>query len=280
MSTITTDELIKNVRDLPSLPVIVIELLNSFNRQDASTMDLASKVSHDQSLSAKTLRLANSSFYGLSRKITTIQQAITVLGFDSVRTLVTAAAVTGTFSASSHATFNFKAYWQHAIGTALCSKKLAQALNFNQDSAFISGLLHDIGKLVLVTRFPQEYSEAIAYRASHDCYMLEAERAVLKLDHTVVGLALAEYWKFPELMQQAIAHHHAPVTQDLGDIPCVVHVADAIVHALDLCREVDPLVPIIVENAWNRLPIAPAILQRIFREIETEFEEACQVLAV
>lgn len=279
MNTITSDEVIKNIRDLPSLPIIVMDLLNSFEHQDASIGELADKVSRDQALAAKTLRLANSSFYGLSRKVTTIDQAITVLGFDSVRSLITAAAVTGNFSASTHATFDFQRFWQHAIGTALCSKKLAKSLNLNQDFAFISGLLHDIGKLVLVTRFPEKYSEAISYRALHDCYMLEAEQATLGIDHTTVGRALAEYWKFPPMMQKAIASHHAPAPQDLNGIPGIVHIADAIVHALDLNKEADALVPMLVENSWDSINIAPAVLQRIFRETEAEFDEACQILA-
>jgi putative nucleotidyltransferase with HDIG domain len=279
MSTLALADVIKNIRDLPSLPIVVMELLNSFEQADVSIGVLADKVSLDQALSAKTLRLANSSFYGLSRKVTTIRQAIAILGFDSVRTLITAAAVTDNFSGSEHATFDFKIFWRHSIGTALCAKMLARALRLNEDYAFISGLLHDIGKLVLVTRFPQQYSDAIAHRAAHDCYMLEAERTVLGLDHTIVGRALAEYWKFPVLMQKAIAGHHAPDTQGLGDIPSIVHIADAIVHALDLSGSDEDLVPIIVESAWSSLNIEPAALHSVFRATESEFEGACQILA-
>ena len=278
MTALLLADVAKNIRDLPSLSVVVMELLNSFGQEDANIGDLADKVSRDQALAAKTLRLANSSFYGLQSRVTTINQAITILGFDSVRTLITAAAVTDNFSSSKHASFDFKAFWRHSIGTALCSKMLARALNRNQDYAFISGLLHDIGKLVLVTRFPQEYAEVIAYRAEHDCYMLVAEGVVLGIDHTAVGRALAEHWKFPALMQKSIANHHAPDAQDFGDIPGLVHVADAIMHALDLTGQEHDLVPLIVEGAWNRINIAPAVLRNVFRDTESEFEEACQIL--
>jgi len=279
MTTLALADVIKNIRDLPSLPVVVMELLNSFEQEDVSIGVLAAKVSRDQALAAKTLRLANSSFYGLQSKVTTINQAITILGFDSVRTLITAAAVTDNFSAGKHASFDFKAFWRHSIGTALCSKMLARALNLNQDYAFISGLLHDIGKLVLVTRFPQQYAAAIAHRDKHDCYMLEAESAVLGVDHTTVGRALAEYWKFPALMQKAIASHHAPDAPDFVDIPGIVHIADAIMHALDLTGQERDLVPVIMEGAWNSINLAPDVLRSVFRDTESEFEEACQILA-
>lgn len=279
MTTLVLADIIKSIRDLPSLPAVVMELLNSFGQEDANMSALADKVARDQALAAKTLRLANSSFYGLPCKVTTIQQAITILGFDTVRTLITAAAVTDNFSSGKHATFDFKAFWRHSTGTALCSKMLARSLNLNQDYAFVSGLLHDIGKLVLVTRFPQQYSETMTYRTEHDCYMLEAERTVLGLDHTTVGRALAEHWKFPALMQRSIANHHAPEAADMGDIPSIVHIADAIVHALDLAGLEDDLVPAVAENAWNSLAIAPAALRKVFRDTESEFEEACHILA-
>jgi putative nucleotidyltransferase with HDIG domain len=278
MTTLSLADVIKNIRDLPSLPVVVMEVLNSFEQTDVNIGELAHKVAQDQALAAKTMRLSNSSFYGLSRKVTTIQQAITILGFDSVRTLITAAAVTDNFAGSKHATFDFKAFWRHAIGTALCSKMLARQMKLNQDYAFVSGLLHDIGKLVLVTRYPQEYGEAIAYREAHDCYMIEAERKVLGLDHAVVGRALAEYWKFPLTMQKAIANHHDPDEKDAGDIPAVVHVAEAIAHALDLSHQKDDLVPVLNDRAWRSVNMTPAIFRQVCRDTESEFEEACQIL--
>lgn len=279
MTALVLADVVKNIRDLPALPLIVIELIKSFEQEDVGVSELADKVSLDQALAAKTLRLANSSFYGLQSKVKTIRQAITVLGFDSVRALVSTAAIIDTFSGGDNTAFDFKTFWRHAIGTALCAKSLARALKLNQDYAFISGLLHDIGRLVLVTRFPQQYAEAITYRRAQDCYMLDAETSVLGLNHTMVGRALAEYWKFPPLIQRAIANHHAPVAQDLGDIPCVVHVANAVAHALDLSGQEDDLVPPIAEAAWDSLNIAPAMLRTTFSETESEFEEACQILA-
>lgn len=278
MSTLALADVIKNIRDLPSLPVVVMDVLRSFEQRDANISVLADKVARDQALAAKTLRLANSSFYGLQRKVTTIQQAITILGFDSVRTLITAAAVIDKFGCSKHAFFDAKAFWRHAIGTALCAKMLARQLNLNQDYAFISGLLHDIGKLVLVSRFPQEYANAVAHQQAHDCFATEAERAVLGLDHPTVGRALAEHWKFPLTMQKAIANHHAPEDSDIGDIPALVHVADAIAHALGLSHDDDDLVPVLDERAWKSMNLGTDAFTRICRGTEAEFEEACQIL--
>jgi HD-like signal output (HDOD) protein len=101
---------------------------------------------------------------------------------------------------------------------------------------------------------------------------------MLGLDHALVGRALAEHWKFPVLIQRAIAHHHAPMAQDLGAIPSVVHVADAIFHALDLASYADEQVPHIAQNAWDSLAIDGAGLRRVFKDTESEFDNACQIL--
>lgn len=278
MSALAVADVARKVRDLPSPSLVVTELLRSFEDPNASVTVLAQLVSRDQALTAKALRLANSSFYGLSRKIATLQQAITVLGFDSVRSLVVAAGVTENFASGRHPSFDFHMFWRHSIGVAVCSKQIAHAANLNQNYAFVCGLLHDIGRLVLVTCFPRQYGDAIAKRTEMDCHMLEAEQLVLGIDHALVGRLVCENWKFPPLIQRAIANHHVPDTGDLGDMSSVVHVANAIVHALDLVNEQHALVPEISERAWNSLKLGPSDLYRIFRNTEKEFEEACQVL--
>jgi putative nucleotidyltransferase with HDIG domain len=276
---ISLDQAIARLHDLPALPVVVSELVASFGRPEVSVGELAAKVAQDQALAAKTLRLANSSFYGLQAKVRTISQAIAVLGFDSVRVLVTAAGVIGTFAAGAAPGFDLAGFWRHAIGTALCARALARQAGCNPEFAFVAGLLHDLGRLVLVTRFPEHYARVMERRALVDGTLIEAERAVLGIDHAQVGRELARHWKFPELTCRAIANHHAPMAQDHGDIPAVVHVANVIAHALDLAGNEDESVPPLSQGAWDSLRLDAASLRAVFAAAEAEFEEACQILA-
>ncbi|GAB3472262.1 HDOD domain-containing protein [Massilia terrae] len=278
MNTLTLEQVVAKVRDLPSLPSVVVQLIRTFGQADVAVAELSAQIAKDQALAAKTLRLANSSFYGLQSRVRTIDQAITVLGFDSVRALVTSAGIVGQFGAGSHGGLDFTAFWRHAVGTALCAKSVARLAGSSQEYAFVSGLLHDIGRLVLATRFPDEYAAALALQGEEDCEPSHAERQVLGLDHAVVGRALAQHWKFPELIQRAIGNHHAPMRDDLGGIASVVHVANVIVHALDLDGDPDELVPPLAQDAWDSLGIEAAALQRVFAETEAEFEQACQIL--
>ena len=277
-NTLSYDDVVRNLDDLPSLPAVVMELLNSIDQDDIDISVLAKKVSHDQALTAKTLRLANSSLYGLQVKVTTIQQAITYLGFQTTRNLITAAAVTGCFAEGHCPGFDHKAFWRHSIATAACAKVLARQMRFNQDYAFTAGLLHDIGRLVLVSCFPNQYSETLAYREQHDCFLLEAERTVLGVDHVDAGLALAEHWNFSDTMRLAIGGHHDPEAPGAGFLAAIIHVADAIVHALDLAQVQDDLVPPVSTVAWTALGLDEEIYLQLFRETELQYEEISMVL--
>ena len=278
MTPISTDDIVARLQDLPSLPAVVMELLTSIDQEDVDISVLAKKVSHDQALTAKTLRLANSSAFSLQVKVTTIQQAITFLGFQTTRNLITAAAVTGCFAQGQCAGFNDKAFWRHSIATAACARVLARRMRFNQDYAFTAGLLHDIGRLVLVTTYPERYSEALAYRSAHDCEIIDAERAVLGIDHVAAGAALADHWNFSDTMRLAIAWHHDPEQAGAGFLATIIHVANAIVHALDIAREDDDLVPQVSPVAWTALGLNEEAYLHVFRETELQFEEIATVL--
>nr|WP_315213722.1 HDOD domain-containing protein [uncultured Duganella sp.] len=277
-NTLSYDDVVRNLDDLPSLPAVVMELLNSIDQDDVDISVLARKVSHDQALTAKTLRLANSSLYGLQVKVTTIQQAITYLGFQTTRNLITAAAITGCFAEGHCPGFDHKAFWRHSIATAACAKVLARQMRFNQDYAFTAGLLHDIGRLVLVSCFPNQYAITLAYREEHDCYLLEAERKVLGVDHVDAGMALAEHWNFSDTMRLAIGGHHDPEAPGAGFLAAIIHVADAIVHALDLAQVRDDLVPPVSTVAWTALGLDEEIYLQLFRETELQYEEISMVL--
>ena len=276
--TIPLENIVDKLEDLPSLPVVVMELLTAIDQEDVDISVLAKKVSHDSALTAKTLRLANSSLYGLQVKVTTIQQAITFLGFQTTRNLITAAAVTGCFAEGLCPGFDDKAFWRHSIAVAACCKVIARRLRFNQDYAFTAGLLHDIGRLVLVSTFAQEYAEAMAYRCEHDSEVLDAERAVMGIDHVQAGATLAEHWNFSETMRLAIANHHDPDAPGAGLLASIVHVANAIVHALDIAQEEDELAPTVSPAAWTALGLDGEALLHVFRETELQFEEITLIL--
>jgi putative nucleotidyltransferase with HDIG domain len=283
----SVEQVITRVRDLPSLPAVVVELLSSVEQEDIDTHALAAKITLDQGLTAKTLRLANSSFYGMPAKVTTIHQAISVLGFHSIRTLVTACSVTASFAPGKDAGFDLEGFWRHSIGSAVCARVLAPHFKLNPDTAFTAGLLHDLGTLVLATGYPDEYRRVGEHRRRHDCQAAQAEQAVFGLDHAAVGSALAAHWKFPLAIQRAVAGHHQPGLGALGppgagaaaELPAtVVCLANVLAHALDLSEQEDDQVPPLPLALWRALPLGEREWHAVFEQTELTFHDLCQVL--
>lgn len=276
---IDANAVIARVRELPSLPQLVMELQQSMQSDDIDAHALAARIMLDTALAAKTLRLANSSFYGVSNKVTTMQQAVAVLGFHSIRTLLIACSITASFTASDAGALNFAAFWRHAIATAVCARVLASHLGLPAENAFTAGLLHDIGILVLATEFPAQYQQVLAYRKAHDSLLITAELAVLGIDHARVGSALAAHWRFPAAIEDAVGGHHRdgfagePLT--LTGLVCL---ASIVAHALDLSGGDAEQVPPLPLLLWQAVPLSDSGWQQVFADIDAMFNDLCQML--
>lgn len=275
MTPLIFDHVIRQIQALPSLPAVVLELLASLEQHDIDVHVLAHKIELDQGMAAKTLRIANSSFYGMQSEVTSIAQAVAVLGFHSIRTVVTACALTGSFAPV--AGFDFQGFWRHSLATAVVGRLLAPHLGVNPETAFTAGLLHNLGTLVLATRFPEQYALVRSYRQHHDCQMIEAELAVLGIDHAQVGSALAAWWKFPAAIQQAVADQHAVDRLDAPGLPLLVHMANAIAHALDLAGSEEALVPPLAP-AWRTAVLDEAHWFALLRQAERTFDDMSRIM--
>ncbi|MBC3808579.1 HDOD domain-containing protein [Undibacterium seohonense] len=275
---ISLEEVINKLNDLPSLPEITTEMLNDLNNEDISLDSLIEKVSMDQALAAKVLKLANTSYYGANSKVVTIQQAVSLLGTEHLKNLIRTTIFTNHLPHAQCRGFDSKAYWRHNIATAICAELISRTLHMKHDFAFTAGLLHDIGRLVLVMKFPKKYEQVITCAKESDCSLLDAERAVLGVDHVAVGLILALQWNFSDAIQDAIRGHHSPEDKDLNSLASIVHVANSIVHALDLSEVEDELVPPISQFAWDNLGLNEEAYISIFHETELRFEAMNQIL--
>lgn len=269
MSHIALDDVIRRVHDLPSLPAVVAELLTSMEEDDIDLHYLAGRIALDQALTAKTLRLANSSFYGMPSKVTSIQQAMSVLGLHSVRTLVTACGVIGTVPASAGPALDFGLFWRHAIATAVWARALARHLRQSPDTAFTAGLLHNLGTLVLATRFPDEYAAVPLWRTAHaDASVADAELAVFGVDHAQAGSALAAHWKFPPAIQDAICHQYRANATGLA---LAVGMAHLLAEPSDASEEQR-------EQAWTTLAFDDEQRQQLSEKCPLMVNDMCQIL--
>lgn len=273
MNSISINQITENVKNLPTLPAIVMELLNEIDNEALDTHLLAQKVSNDLALTATTLRYANSAYYSTLIKVTTIQQAISLMGLATVKKIITMAALAGCFPENNCRGFSHKAFWRHSNAVAIAAKLIARRLNFNVDIAFTAGLLHDLGSLVLVTQYPEQYASAIDYRKAQHVSQLEAERKILGIDHAAVGEALATEWNFSDIMKNAIAGHHQPEKPGLGFLATIIHVADGMAHVLDVTTDKGQETIEVSALSWTSLNLDQAAMDQLLEELAEQLEK-------
>jgi putative nucleotidyltransferase with HDIG domain len=243
-----TRRLVQRIVDLPTLPVIVPEVLRLVADPHASAVDLARVIGTDQALASRILRLANSAFYGFRREIVTINHAIVLLGFETVKNLVLASTVFDILGEGAGGpSFDREQFWLHAAATAVAARQVARTLRATDPEAiFVSGLLHDIGKVVLDRFFGRRYAEAARLAAEQPCLIRDAEVAVFSIHHGEVGRWLGERWRFPAAIVEPIAFHHRPTaaSPDQRAVTAIVHLADILTRNAGIGSGGDALVPL------------------------------------
>jgi len=205
--------LISRIRNISTLPAIVFEIIKTTNNPASSARDLNNIVTKDQAIAAKLLQMANSSYYGLSTKVKDLERAIALLGFNTVRSLALSISILDHFNGvSSSEYFNHGKFWEHSMGVAVLSKMLAEkwGKKFNPEEAYIGGLLHDLGIIVLDQFSHEDFAKILLLIYESDIDFLEAEKMVIGHDHAYLGAELAASWDFPELLITMISKHHNP----------------------------------------------------------------------
>lgn len=218
------DALFQQQTALPTIPKVVQEVIDSFNDDNVSIDDISRKLAADQVLSAKILRLANSSYYHSSRSVGTVDDAVLMLGFMTVRTLVISSGLTGGFKAMPGV--DLKQFWRYSMHTAVIAKCLAKKISGNSDFAFTVGLMHAIGQLVMHAAMPEQAMQIDKIAGLLDARRLDVERTSFGYDFSDVGAELAKRWRFPDNFSAVIKGFPQPLAaQTFEPMAGVVHVA-------------------------------------------------------
>lgn len=238
---IRTKNFVKRIRQLPTLPTVAKSLKELIKKPTSSSLDIARVIEKDQSLSVRVLRIVNSAYYSPAKEITSIKQAVTMIGFKELNAMVLAASVFESIMGEGTFGFNRAAFWEHSLGCAVFSQAIAKTLNYpKSEDAFTSGLMHDIGKVVLDRFFQTEMSKIQELLKNRPMLFIEAEREVTGIDHTLIGVWLLEHWEIPSIIQAAVKHHHQAFTEreGLSDskdlIADIVHMADIMCYNLNV----------------------------------------------
>ena len=200
--------LIKKAKELPVMPPVAAEVMKKAEDPDTNLPSLTALISRDAALVVRVLKIANSSFYSMPRKITTVQQAIVLLGYSTLRSVVVAAAIKDVFARFGLAEHLL---WEHAVGAGVAASLVAQQVGgIARDEAMVGGLLHDIGKLLMYAEAELKYQEVMRVVYADGADPIQAELDEFGFDHTEVGQLVLAKWKLPERLSNAVGAHHQP----------------------------------------------------------------------
>ena len=243
---ILSDESIKKIvsqiESLPSLPAIYTQIMAEMQSDDPSIKNVGAIISRDISMTAKILQVVNSVFFGLPQKISNPQQAVMLLGLETIKSLVLSVKIFSEFSQKKNSWFNLDAIFNHSISVSTHAKAIVKSEKMNQEVinySLMAGLLHDLGKLILATNFKDTYRQLLteSQNSTHELWELEYE--TFGTTHAEIGAYLMGLWNLENPIIEAIAFHHCPtksVSTQMG-LLAAVHVANALDHAEGLPQD-------------------------------------------
>lgn len=205
------DQLIDQVDKVLPVPSVAMEVIKLLDVPDSSVKDVAEVLSQDQGLTANVLKLANSAYYGMPRRVTLPMEAVALLGFKTVRSIVWSSVMEVLYS-KPLVGYKLESgmLWGHSLAAAVIGKYLAKTFKLRDpESFYVSGLLHDVGKLILNIYLPVEFSNIIALVEDGKTFA-EAEREILGYDHAQVGGIISDKWQLPEIIVEGVRYHHTP----------------------------------------------------------------------
>lgn len=268
MTPTTLDRLLAQANAIPTMPAVVAAILEHLQDEAASSEKLSSALKHDPAVVAKLLQTANSGAFLASGPINSVQKALVVLGIKRVRSIILAVSALGVMQ-KAPPPFSVPELRLHSIGVAVCARTLAHRVQIDPDQAYISGLLHDVGRLLLANLQPKAYSEILVRCSQEKRYATDLEQELLGVDHAQVSGGLARLWRLPPEVCEAMEHHHHPGSSQLAQL---IHLADVLSHALDLGAPPRNLLPQLGDDALGALGLTMDDLASRFGEIESRFQ--------
>ncbi len=260
---------LERAHNLPTLPVVIARVIGMVDSPQTSSRQLGDEIAKDQVLTAKVLKLVNSGFYGFSRPISTITHAVTMLGFDAVKGLVLGCTALEDMEEA------LPGLWEHSLACARTCAFIAEHRGMGEvEELSVSGLLHDLGKVVLFQGFEEEFHQVRALIETADLLFYEAENEVLGAHHGLVGGWLLEKWTLPaKLVAPVSDHHDFRPHRSHAEWTAVVHLADVLCRAEALGRGGDRKIPLLQPAAVKLLDLGLDDLRRIMERMDAELDD-------
>jgi len=277
--TFKLEDLENRIRDIPTLPLVAHQLNIESQKDTFTSKILEGIIKKDPPLAAKLLKLANSSYYGFARKVSTLERAITLLGFNTVKNLACAVSISRFFAPEQEGVVDLEGLWKHCLGTAVSARLLIGGIAEHlAEEAFLGGILHDIGTIVIINNFPDRMLEALQVMEGKQASLSEAEKERVGFTHEAAGAYLVDKWNFPPRYYRIIRLHHNPPAKmvALDDIEnlllIAVYAGNQLSKFLGLGKSLEPKSSGVIPSVWKNLGIDPPKLRELKTQIMKDFE--------
>ena len=276
----TIEELIGGISSsLGSHGPVIEEIETAVQSPECSLVTVGEAIEKDPDLTARLLRLANSPFYGFSSRLSTVAEAISLIGIQQVQDLILASSIVEQFTGISDEFVSMESFWKHSLACGIAERHLALDRRLPKaDKLFVAGLLHDIGRLVLLAESPEAAQRVFEEYRQERQLLREAEKKVLGYDHQNIAEALMKHWKYPANLVQAVACHHQPQASVLSPKEAaVIHVSDHLVNAMQIGSSGEHFVPPLNMKAWEALELSTDDLSSMVEKIDEQLVAAQEV---
>ena len=271
-------KLVDKVVNLPTLPAVMTRIIQKVEDPKTSTNEIVDIIGVDQALTMKVLKIVNSAYYGFRQRISTLERAVVILGFNNVKNLALSASIFDTMGGEGEGAFDRNKFWEHSIGCGVTTKALAKKLRHDPKSleeSFTAGLLHDIGKVVLDKYVHDEFDEVVRTAEQKDMLIMDAEREVLGADHTDMGHWLAVKWGLPNSLKEVISFHHSPeAAKEAKELTGLVHFANIMTRRKKIGSGGDNKVPPLNPKVFEMLKLTQNDVVEMMDLINKEMENA------
>ncbi|PIQ36833.1 MAG: HD family phosphohydrolase [Lysobacterales bacterium CG17_big_fil_post_rev_8_21_14_2_50_64_11] len=278
--TVRARELAALVDAVPSLPAVFLRLTAVVDDPRSAIRDMEEVVYEDPALAGRLLRLANSAYFGFPGHVDSLSRAITLVGTRQLRDLALATSVLDLFSGVASDVVSMASFWRHSVATGLLARALATwQREANAEQFFVAGLLHDIGRLVLLIKANESMVQALERSRVDDVLLHVVERDILGFDHAALGNELLRQWNLPPAICAGVAFHHLPMRAG-ANIPtaALVHVADVMANAIAFGSSGMDAVPPLEDAAWLALGLPVSVIKPSLDLVRQQFSDTMKIM--
>lgn len=267
---------IEQLESLPTVPVVAQKLLAVVDSPTMSMNEIGNLISMDQSLTVRLLKMVNSPIYGFPGRISSVSQALILLGLNVVKGMVLGVSVFEIMEKT------MGGLWEHSLCTAVAARTIAKMKGLNEpEEVMVSALIHDLGKVALKLKFPEKYNSALLLSKEDGMFIKESEEKVFELNHAEAGSWLAAKWNFPKALLEPIGYHHKPSLAKNAPLQTgIIHMADIIVRARGAGFAGDDFVPAVDPKVWEMLSMTEAEIKSVLAVIDDTRQEAESIVVV